>query len=74
MDKTLIGKNGYLFLQNDSCRELDVHCNNLCLVNDNFYIKYDKYKYIGYPNWNIISFLIFIFVYRLRYFFLFIYL
>ena len=46
MDKTLIGKNGYLFLQNDSCRELDIHCNNLCLVNDNFYIKYDEYKYI----------------------------
>lgn len=27
--KTLIGKNGYLFLINDSNRELEVHCDNL---------------------------------------------
>ena len=32
--KTLIGKQGYLFLMNDSARELDVHCKNVCLVND----------------------------------------
>jgi len=52
--KTLIGKNGYLFLQNDSARELEVHCNNLCLVSDNFYKKYlnDKHKllHIVMPN------------------------
>jgi hypothetical protein len=26
MNKTLIGKNGYLFLTNDSCNELEAHC------------------------------------------------
>ena len=34
MEKTLVGKDGWLFLKNDSCRELEVHCNNLYLVND----------------------------------------
>ena len=32
--KTLIGKQWYLFLINDSCNELDIHCNNLCNVKD----------------------------------------
>jgi hypothetical protein len=32
--KTLIGKSGYLFLMNDESKELDIHCNNLCTVND----------------------------------------
>lgn len=32
MQKTLVGKNGYLFLKNDACRELDVHCNNVCNI------------------------------------------
>ena len=41
MDKTLIGKNGYLFLQNDSAKELEVHNDNLCLVKPNFYKKPD---------------------------------
>lgn len=54
MYKTLIGKNGYLFLQNDSARELEVHSNNLSLVNDNFYKKYetikDKFLIIVFPN------------------------
>jgi hypothetical protein len=36
MEKTLVGKDGWLFLQNDSCRELEVHCNNLCLSNEHF--------------------------------------
>ena len=44
MYKTLIGKNGYLFLQNDSAKELEVHNNNLCLVSSNFYEKYEKIK------------------------------
>jgi len=54
MNKTLIGKNGYLFLQNDSCQELEVHNNNLCLVSNNFYEKYesikDKFLLIVFPN------------------------
>ena len=52
MNKTLIGKNGYLFLTNDSCNELESHCsekipnikmhqflNNYLLIN-NIYQKY----------------------------------
>jgi hypothetical protein len=35
--KTLVGKEGYLFLQNDSARELEVHNYNLCLVSKLFY-------------------------------------
>jgi len=54
MNKTLIGKSNYLFLQNDSARELEVNINNLCLVNDNFYQKYetikDKFLIIVFPN------------------------
>lgn len=42
--KTLIGKNGYLFLQNDSAQELEIHFNNLCLVDDSFYKKYEPIK------------------------------
>lgn len=44
MNKTLIGKNGYLFLQNDSAKELEVHNDNLCLVNPKFYKKYESVK------------------------------
>jgi hypothetical protein len=54
MSKTLIGKNGFLFLQNDSAKELEVHNNNLCLVNNLFYKKYenslDKFLLIVFPN------------------------
>jgi hypothetical protein len=54
MMKTLIGKNNYLFLQNDSNKELEVHNDNLSLVKSNFYLKYEKYisKYllIVFPN------------------------
>ena len=32
MNKTLIGKNDYLFLINDSSKELEIHCNNLNVV------------------------------------------
>jgi len=44
MNKTLIGKNGYLFLQNDCAKELNVHNDNLCLVKSNFYKKYESIK------------------------------
>jgi hypothetical protein len=54
MSKTLIGKNDYLFLQNDSARELEVHNDNLCLVSSNFYEKYesikDKFLLTIFPN------------------------
>jgi hypothetical protein len=42
--KTLIGRNGYLFLQNDSGKELKIHCDNLCLVNDVSLNRYQSYK------------------------------
>lgn len=54
MYKTLIGKNGYLFLQNDSCQELKIHCENLCIVKDvnlNKYVPYkDKYILLVFPD------------------------
>jgi hypothetical protein len=53
-NKTLIGKNGYLFLQNDSAKELEIHHNNLCFVNPQFYKKYEsvknKFLIIVFPN------------------------
>ena len=53
MSKVLIGKNNYLFLQNDACRELEVHNNNINLVVNNLsrYNKYiNKYLLIVFPN------------------------
>jgi hypothetical protein len=54
MNKTLIGKENYLFLQNDSARELEVHQNNLDLVTNELYLKYNeiinKYLLIIFPN------------------------
>ena len=41
--KTLIGKNNFLFLQNDSFRELEVHNDNLDLVKSDFSNKPEKY-------------------------------
>lgn len=41
--KTLIGKNGFLFLQNDNAKELEVHCNNLLLVQDKTLLRYRQY-------------------------------
>ena len=53
MYKTLIGKNNYLFLQNDSARELEVHSDNLSL-DCNFHKKYEpiinKFLMIVFPN------------------------
>jgi len=52
MNKTLIGINNYLFLINYTNRELEVHCNNLLLVNDITLSKYKNTNYILfiYPN------------------------
>lgn len=51
--KTLIGKDGYLFLTNDSGKELEVHCNNLNLVSDLTLARYRTLKnflLIVFPN------------------------
>ena len=52
MNKTLIGKNGFLFLINDSCKELEVHCNNLNLVNYKYLDRYnfEKFCLVVFPN------------------------
>ena len=53
MNKTLIGKDDYLFLINDSCKELEVHNNNLCLVAKNLSGTYNlnlKYMLTVFPN------------------------
>ena len=56
MDKTLIGKNNYLFLINDSCRELDVHCDNLNLVKDKSLERYNfnNFALIVFPSKSLI--------------------
>tara|TARA_B110000046_G_scaffold156802_1_gene167770 strand:+ start:9959 stop:10219 length:261 start_codon:yes stop_codon:yes gene_type:complete len=52
INKTLIGKEGYLFLINDACRELEVHCDNLNLVNneDLPQLQFDNYRLMVIPN------------------------
>ena len=52
MEKTLIGKNNYLFLINDSCKELEVHCNNLILIKDTnlSHLNFKNYMLIVFPN------------------------
>ncbi len=51
-NKTLIGKKNYLFLINDACKELDVHCNNLIMIKDKniSHIKFDMYMMVLFPN------------------------
>ena len=46
INKTLIGKNGYLFLINDSANELKVHCENLDLVKDKTLSRYNFNKFV----------------------------
>jgi hypothetical protein len=43
--KTLIGKNGVLFLTNDGSEELKIHCNNLVKVHD---ITLSRYQFKNY--------------------------
>jgi len=56
MNKTLIGKNGILFLHNDSAKELDVHCNNLNLIQDATLSRYtfNNFFIFVYPNKSLI--------------------
>ena len=50
--KTLIGKEDYLFLVNDSGRELEIHCNNLDVIHDKTLgrYKHDKFLIVVFPN------------------------
>ena len=52
MNKTLIGKNGYLFLINDEGQELQIHCNNLNKVSDPKLSRYklNNFLIIVFPN------------------------
>ena len=52
MSKTLIGKNGYLFLINDTCDEINTHRNNICNVSDDFFKKYtfNNFLLVVFPN------------------------
>ena len=56
MDKTLLGKNDYIFLQNDSAMELKVHCDNLNLVKDLSLKRYtfNNFCIIVFPNKSLI--------------------
>ena len=51
-NKTLIGKNNYLFLVNDSCKELEVHCKNFNFVKDIklHHLNFKNYMLIVFPN------------------------
>lgn len=58
MSKTLIGKEGWLFLQNDSAKELEVHCDNLQLASgkmiDRFQGVKENYLLTVFPNKSLI--------------------
>jgi hypothetical protein len=51
-NKTLIGKDGILFLQNDASKELEVHCNNLINVFDTTLSRFTfkNFMIFVYPN------------------------
>jgi hypothetical protein len=52
MNKTLIGKQDFLFLINDSGQELKIHCDNLNLVSDKTLSRYnfDNFLIVVLPN------------------------
>lgn len=56
MNKTLIGKNGYLFLINDACNELGVHCHNVDLVKDKELKRYNfnNFLLIVFPDKSVV--------------------
>ena len=45
VNKTLIGKNGYLFLQNDSGNEIKIHNENLCLIKKGSLNRYNSHRH-----------------------------
>ena len=48
--KTLIGKNGYLFLQNDSANEIECHTRSETTVKNYSFIKKENYLLTVFPN------------------------
>ena len=50
--KTLVGKHGYLFLQNDESKELDIHCQNVSRIFDTSLARYTfpNYHLFVYPD------------------------
>lgn len=55
--KTLIGKEGYLFLINDTNKELEQHCNNIHFINDinlKEYTNINNFLFIVYPDKSVI--------------------
>jgi len=54
INKTLIGKNGYLFLNNDANQEIKIHNENLCVVDERNLDKYastmKKFVMIVFPD------------------------
>ena len=50
--KTLIGKENYLFLINDSGKELEIHCNNVDVIHDKTLARYnhDNFLIVVFPN------------------------
>ena len=50
--KTLVGKNNYLFLQNDTSNELDIHCNGICNISQNTFAKYtfENFYLVVFPD------------------------
>jgi hypothetical protein len=54
--KTIIGKNNFLFLTNDSAKELQVHCENLNLIQDHTLSRFtfSNYLLFVYPNKSLI--------------------
>lgn len=54
INKTLIGKNGYLFLNNDANQEIKIHNENLCVVDERNLDKYtsvmNKFIMIVFPD------------------------
>jgi hypothetical protein len=53
MNKTLVGKEDYLFLINDSCKELETQCSNL-IPNIKLPVFFNNYLLIVFPNKSLI--------------------
>ena len=56
MAKTLIGKEGHLFLVNDGSKEIEIHCNNLNLVKDQSLSRYNfnNFMIIVFPDKSVV--------------------